>query len=264
VGLIYGRTPLLYLARPDYSTHTEQLDRHEKIFLLLKSGADVAACYGYGESCLHRVLKFDADIPKEIFSAYQEEEFKDILMCMVTAGADVYASDDLGTASQIACEYGHEELWREVLAKCGYDPDEVFSIENEFKPRKFQGRPVIGIFPAAAPVVRSTMLSFAQYSRERKSLDCVQKVYRREDIDIKAAEREADQFWESIIESSDSEDYEWVSVEEGRRRRENRRRKKVRIMKMRTTAHDGHNSDNIAKGYPELLHDGVYWRNAFS
>jgi hypothetical protein len=191
------------------------LDLHEKIFLLLGRGTDVAARGDSRETCLHMVLKFDADITKLNFRNYQEEEFKDILMCMVTAGADVYASDkDEHTVSQIACMSGCEELWREVLAECGYNPDSVFSIEHDFNPKGFQKCPGIGVFSAAAPVVRSTKLSFKEYSQQRKSFDCVQKVYSREDIDIRAIWQESDQFWESINENSDSEDYDWVSIEE--------------------------------------------------
>jgi hypothetical protein len=202
--------PWSYLCALDFS-----LDLHEKIFLLLGRGADVAARGSSGETCLHMVLKLNADMTKYDFRNYQEEEFRDILMCMVTAGADVYASDkDEHTVSQVACMSGCEELWREVLAECGYNPDSVFSIEHDFNPKGFQKYPGIGVFSATAPVVRSTKLSFKEYSQQRKSLDCVQKVYSREDIDINAIRREAVQFWESINESSDSEDYEWVSVEE--------------------------------------------------
>jgi hypothetical protein len=50
------------------------------------------------------VLKLNADMTKYDFQNYQEEEFRDILMCMATAGADVYASDrDEHTVSQVAC-----------------------------------------------------------------------------------------------------------------------------------------------------------------
>ena len=214
-NLVLNLPPLLSVAWNYYNNIGFPLDLHEKIFLLLGRGADVAARDSSGETCLHIILKLNADMTKYDFRNYQEEEFRDILMCIVTAGADVYASDkDEHTVSQVACMSGREELWREVLAECGYNPDSVFSIKHDFNPKGFQKYPGIGVFSATAPVVRSTKLSFKEYSQQRKSLDCVQKVYSREDIDINAIRREAVQFWESINESSDSEDYEWVSVEE--------------------------------------------------
>jgi hypothetical protein len=67
---------------------------------------------------------------KDAFSACQENELKDILMFIVTAGGDVYAADEQGTTvSRAACQHGHEELWREVLGECDYNPDEVFSLQ---------------------------------------------------------------------------------------------------------------------------------------
>jgi hypothetical protein len=97
---------------------------------------------------------------------YYEEEFKDILMCMVTAGADVFASNDKGqTVSQVACENGKVDLWREVLGECGYDPDEVFCPEDCFDGKwEFPG---MGVFSAMATNVRSTKLPFAKYGQQR-------------------------------------------------------------------------------------------------
>lgn len=206
-------SPLLVAANHYSNQLVGSLDLHEKIFLLLERGADIATLNNYGETCLHSVLGFYADMGNKEFQRHQEEELKDILMCMVTAEVDVYASNNHGrTVSQLACKYGHEELWREVLAKCGFDPDKVFSIENDFN--AMGNHPGMVAFSVAAPDVRSTKLSFQEYGRQRKSLDCVKKVYSREDVDMKKVWREREEFWDSIVESSDSEDYEWVSVED--------------------------------------------------
>jgi hypothetical protein len=156
------------------------------------------------------------------FRVYQEQEFKDILMCMVTAGADVFTSNwERRTVSQFACIHGHEEIWREVLSECGYDPDTVFRLENDFWSRLPLFWPgtrskiaAENVFSTTAPVVRPTKLSFKEYSRQRRSLECVQKVYSSEEIDIQDLWRERDEFWGSILEGSDSEDYESVSSEE--------------------------------------------------
>lgn len=49
-------------------------------------------------------------------------------MVFITAGADVYATnDDDITPSMIALEYGREDEWIEALELCGYEPEEVFT-----------------------------------------------------------------------------------------------------------------------------------------
>jgi hypothetical protein len=212
VGSALNEPPLLSLARRYRCLSNMSFDLDEKVFLLLERGADISARDRSGDTCLSVVLQLLRDMTKDKFSAYQEEEFKDILMCMITAGADVYASDQGGmTVSQTACIFGQEELWREVLAECGYDPDEVFSIENEFRPMGFQSCPGERVFSTVAPYVRPTKLSFKEYSEQRKLLDCVKKVYSREYVDSSVVGQECREFWESVIESSDSEDYEWAS-----------------------------------------------------
>jgi hypothetical protein len=170
------KPPLIYLAIQYGSSLYESPGVHEKIFLLLERGADTASCSKFGESCLQLVLSLK--ITKTVFSAYQEDEFKDILMCIVTAGGDVYAANKRGTTvSKTACQRGHEELWREVLAECGYNPDEVFSLEDDFGHSYFREHHGMGVFAAATPNVRSTKLSFKEYGQQRKSLDCVRNVY---------------------------------------------------------------------------------------
>jgi hypothetical protein len=285
VESIFG-SPLLYLAGRYSFMSGWSLDIHEKMFLLLECGADIAARGRFGGSCLHVVLEFDADVTRIQFPNYQEEEFKDILMCMVTAGADVAASNgNRRTVSQTAVKYGHEELWREVLAECGYDPDAVFCLEHEFdclkdnfsivswvyNCRKFHG---MRAFSTATPVVRSTKLSFAEYRRQRKSLDCVQKVYSREGRDIEKVWRDRDEFWESIVESPDSEDYDWVSVEEDDHGEgddvddgDGYGSELAECSGGEEEYSDGdeaYSGDTMTEGYPEWLHNGVCWQIVFS
>jgi hypothetical protein len=278
----YEEPPLLSVAEHFHCLFDHSLDMHEKVFLLLSRGADIAARNGTGETSLHTVLRFHASMEKSGFRVYQEEKFKDILMCMVTAGADVSASDDYrNTVSQTAVEYGHEEIWREVLADCGYNPDAVFCLEEDFAcsedhvlfwynrtgaSQKYLGK---SLFSSATPTFRSTKLSFTEYGRQRKSLDCVRKVYNHEEINIRNVWRERDDFWEAFIESSDSEDYEWEGTEERRRTWKNRT-KKARMMRIGKTTQgeysdedEEYNGDNTAEDYPELLHNGVYWQSVF-
>jgi len=236
------QTPLLSVAEHFHLLLDQSLDMSEKVFLLLRRGADIAARDRDGNTCLHLVLMLDADMEKEKFRAYQEDEFKDILMCMVTAGVDLSACDIYGkTISQTAVEYGHEGLWKEVIAECGYDPDEVFSLETEFRRKKLQKHPGMAVFSAMAPDARSTKLSFEEYGRQRKSLDCVQKAYSRKEVDFWAVRKEHDDFWETYIETSDSEDYERCSVGD-----------------------EECNGDGATAASSELLHNGVHWLSAFS
>jgi hypothetical protein len=89
-------------------------------------------------------------------------------MALITAGADVKAIDNGGmTPSDIACRFGHEEVWIQALAKCGYDPWQVFTLENESLHDYFPG---MGIFLAAAPSVRPTKLSILGFSEQLEVL----------------------------------------------------------------------------------------------
>ncbi len=146
------------------------------------------------------------------FSRYSREDFKDSLMLLVTAGADVYAIDKFGySVSDIACSNGHEEIWIEVLAECGYNPEEVFSLEEDYPKLQEQfgrGVPGLGVFSTMAPAVRATRLSFAEYSHQRKALSCVRKIELEErNYSRWEKEREAWQASKIVLED-DSDDYE--------------------------------------------------------
>jgi hypothetical protein len=143
------------------------LDFGEKIFLLLQRGADIRITNHYGDTCLHIIL--GSRHARWISDRCYREELKDILMCMVTAGADVFASNRKGeTISQAACWNGHVDLWREVLGECGYDPGEVFCPENCFDGEwEFPG---MGVFSAMTSNARSTKLSFSEYGQQRNPI----------------------------------------------------------------------------------------------
>jgi hypothetical protein len=258
---------LLHIARTYDFAPFNSFEVHEKIFLLLGRGADISLYNKFGESCLQIVLQLRLNMYRHL--DYQEE-YKDILMCMVTAGASVYTSDKLGwTASQTACEYGHEELWREVLAECGYDPDEVFSLEDDFCQEHsgrgvcaecgydpdgafslnhdIQKHPGMGVFAAMPLKVRPWKLSFKEYGRQRKSFDCVRRVYNREEAYYHVKWEEQRLFWETYVELSDSEDDEWASFNDDE------------YIDMAALY-----SDDMTTTYPKLLHNGVPWQIAFS
>jgi len=166
---------LLKLCKIFRLQHLLSYHLHEKINLVLERDANVNIRDGSGRTCLHIALDFQIGPlfsfrnPKKV---HNELLFKDILMSMITAGADVMASDNYGrTVSETACRNGHEEVWVEVLAACGYDPQQVYNILEHFG--NYEEYPGLNCFPAVVPVVRSTRLSFAEYCQQRKLLDCV-------------------------------------------------------------------------------------------
>jgi hypothetical protein len=161
--------PLL-LAAHFASTFTALgFNTNEKINLLLERGADVMIRNKLEMNCLH--LIFDSvRISNDIISSY-EAEMKDTLMCLVTAGADVYACDKFGeSVSEAACKGGFEDLWIVVLAECGYDPEPFLQCLDHHYRRK---NPGLGAFARIVPQVRSTRLSFAEYGKQRKSLPVI-------------------------------------------------------------------------------------------
>ena len=111
----------------------------DKAILLLNRKADIS-CRDYnGDSVLHTVLRgrrWHQMLSHNVavrggyggrwLQSFQEP--KDLLMVFITAGADVYATnDDRETPSMVAREYGRDEEWIEVLELCGYNAEEVLS-----------------------------------------------------------------------------------------------------------------------------------------
>lgn len=142
-----GLSPLCYLADSFRTGIIPTFQASEKFKFLLKNGADVQFYDDNGNTCLHLILTYDKVSALQLIGSavYNEAEFQSILMAMITAGADVEAYNWFGqTASDIACLYDHEELWIQVLAACGYNPWEVFSLDNEWL-RRYAG---INIFSA--------------------------------------------------------------------------------------------------------------------
>jgi len=98
--------------------------------------------------------------------AKRKAELKDILLLMITAGADVCAVNDCGiTVSDVAHQFGHCQIWTDVLEACGYDVDEVR-----------QGTDIsLGWSSAVEPPrtrqpgERASKLSFADYLKQRKA-----------------------------------------------------------------------------------------------
>lgn len=120
-------------------------------------------------TCLHHVMNHprSRDTSRFIFqdpvTLHSDGELKDILMLLVSAGADVYAVNDLGESpSDIAWRNDHEREWREALEECGYDPDEVDLHEEEEATCWTSG------IDASTIKVQPEHLSFSEYLEIRK------------------------------------------------------------------------------------------------
>jgi hypothetical protein len=161
-----GRSPLLLAACFPWLGSDFDYDMNEKIYLLLGRGAEVRVRDEYGRNCLHWI--FSSLRIRSIDVPFCWVQIKDALMCLVTAGADVYACDISGrSVSETACEAACEGLWIEVLAECGYDPDPIIQRLDHHYHRENAG---LGTFATIFPEIRSTRLSFAEYRKRRRPL----------------------------------------------------------------------------------------------
>ena len=104
----------------------------EKTILLLRRGANPNAIDHTGDTCLHSIMTCgnvrDVDCVDTLvwygqirYQARRRKDVKDLLMLLVLAGADVNAVNDDGeSVTDVAEEFGHSQLWREVLDECGF------------------------------------------------------------------------------------------------------------------------------------------------
>lgn len=109
----------------------------DKAILLLNRKADISCRDENGDTVLHTLFK--SGRLHERMSKIQARRLgdlqtwdlsfkapKDLLMVFITAGADVYATNDDGeTPSMVALEYGREDEWIEALELCGYEFEKV-------------------------------------------------------------------------------------------------------------------------------------------
>lgn len=112
--------PLLVLSVMHRAGTAEAFETAEKIALLLTRGADVNQRDSSGNTCLHIVMDYSC-FALQINNIERQNELKDILTLMVTAGADIYAvNDEKQTVSDIAHRFGHYIIWTQVLDTCGF------------------------------------------------------------------------------------------------------------------------------------------------
>jgi hypothetical protein len=112
--------PILILAR----SASNRDNIAEKFALLIERGADPNVRDNEGDSCLH-ILMSSKHLPERHLA---EKELPDILMVLVTGGADVFATNDYGdTVSDVAIRSGYRYIWKQVLGDCGYNAEAVLS-----------------------------------------------------------------------------------------------------------------------------------------
>ena len=125
-----GFTPLMILADLHSSGYATQYNVPDKVALLLRRGANPNTRNACGNTCLHVLLSYDHQECLRTGCLSSEEReicLKDVLMLMITAGADAYAvNDDGDSVTDIAFNFDHQDVWYESLIDCGYNPDEVY------------------------------------------------------------------------------------------------------------------------------------------
>jgi hypothetical protein len=115
------------------------MDVVDKAILLLNRKANISCRDDNGDTVLHtalRALRFHDFKSKprasdQIQMRAWDLSFtapRDLLAVFITAGADVYTTNNAGkTPSMVAREHGREGEWIEALELCGYDFQEVLT-----------------------------------------------------------------------------------------------------------------------------------------
>ena len=144
----------------------------DKVGLLLTRGANVKTRNSHGETCLHLILEEHHHRGRycwchdgHILWRHQCRT-KDIVILMITAGADVCAVDWKGkSVSDVAVRSGHQTLWTEALRYCGIDVKDVSAKTKADAARSTALSPEYSQPPKS---VRSKM-SLEEYMERRKA-----------------------------------------------------------------------------------------------
>lgn len=197
-------TPLLHLA----STHSlrnfiSYCEIPDKIALLLQRGADVLSHDLDGNTCLHLVMRYRFDEECSTAPRYRNDsaseyhkELKDILMLLLTAGADVTARNSFEfSPSDVAWDYGHWQQWTDALQECGYDINEV-DVEREEESSCWASGTDIRV-----KTVRPKLMSFHEYLEIRKT-----RTSRLVEVSDSETDDDHDEFDDEIEDDSDGED----------------------------------------------------------
>jgi hypothetical protein len=174
-------SPLLILAWHHRSGYSGDCETPDKVALLLARGADVNQRDPLGNTCLHIVMDGNGCLIEKTRLEFQTE-LKDILMLMITAGADVRAINDNGhTVSDIAHAFGHCQIWAEVLEACGYDVERTHQETNVGLGRSS----AVENLHTGHSTEWTSQLSFADYVKQRQTFCQPMDIFDYEDAEEK-------------------------------------------------------------------------------
>ena len=192
-------TPLLLLAYYHTSPFIESVQIPDKIALLLNRGANVNSRNSRGETCLHLVCSGNSHHEHHCLCAWLASpcrfqrylpETRDILIMMISAGADVCAMDEEDrSVSDVAIGSENLTLWTEALEYCGVD------IKGVLKRRNVNSAysTALGSQYNEPPMSVRSKISLAEYLEQRRG--------------FRGSEYE-DWKWSPLISSSEDDDSE--------------------------------------------------------
>lgn len=178
------------------------VDVVEKAIILLNRKADISCREASGDTVLHTLLKCQrlhgsiskppACWPGKLYAwRLSFKAPKDLLMVFITAGADVYATNDYGeTPSMVASSYGRADEWIEALQLCGYDSEEVLTYCMHCSIREHQ----------------NSKLFFQEYCQQRYQPGLWEQV-ESESIDDDSEDDDENEYEEVPSEDSDDSQY---------------------------------------------------------
>jgi hypothetical protein len=196
-------TILAHICGYDFGSTIDVVD---KAILLLNRKADISCREENGDTVLHTLLKCRRLYERESKTEARRygrlqiwrlsfKAAKDLLMVFITAGADVYATNNDGeTPSMAASEYGREDEWIEALELCGYESEEVLTSCIHRPTREHQ----------------TSKLSFQEYCQQRQQQQqhpCRFEQVHSEDIDNDSQYDDEDEYEEIQREDSDGSQY---------------------------------------------------------
>jgi hypothetical protein len=172
-------SPLSILAWHHSTGSSDDFETPDKVALLLARGADVNQRDPLGNTCLHIVMNRN-ECPFEKTRLERQTELNDILMLMITAGADVQAVNDNGdTVSDIAHAFGHCQIWAEVLEASGYDVERTHQETNVGLGRSS----AVENLHTGHSTEWTSKLSFADYVKQRQTFCQPMQVFDYEDAE---------------------------------------------------------------------------------
>ena len=131
-------SPLAELAKSCGYSNLTSFQAADKAILLIKWKADITHRDQYGDTVLHSLLACQQINQRDDWEFNDFElnhslrSQRDLLMLFITAGADVYATNNRGkTPSMTARRCGREKRWIKALMQCGYDYSEVISAGSD-------------------------------------------------------------------------------------------------------------------------------------